>query len=159
MYDLTQELCDGAGMPAYEVSNHARPGAESRHNLLYWRGGDYAGIGPGAHGRVTINGSRTAIISARAPADWLHAVETAGTGEESIETLAAGDAASEYLMMGLRINEGISRARFISLGGTERPDVIAELGALGFLIPAEDTLRTTRQGRMMLNEVLRQLLA
>ena len=159
MYELTQELCDAAGMPAYEVSNHAQPGQESRHNLLYWRGGDYVGIGPGAHGRVTVSGQRAAVVSARMPGEWLEAVEKRGSGESSFEVLTPDDAASEYMMMGLRLNDGISRARFAALGGTLRDREMAELTDLNLLTVNDDTVRTTAQGRMVLNEVLRKLLA
>lgn len=158
MYETTQVLCDAAGMPAYEVSNHARPGAESQHNLLYWRGGDYAGIGPGAHGRLTANGHRFAVVSTHAPGAWLKMVETAGSGEESRECLTAENAAAEYVMMGLRVNDGISRGRFAALGGVERQGAIDDLIALDLLHVAGDVMKTTARGRMVLNEVLRRLL-
>jgi putative oxygen-independent coproporphyrinogen III oxidase len=159
MYEATQEMCYAAGMPAYEVSNHATAGQESRHNLIYWRGGDYAGIGPGAHGRITTMGQRTASISIKAPGAWLTAVEKRGSGQESLEVLSGEDAAAEYLMMGLRINDGISRNRFIGLGGTERPAEIARLIDLGLLQAEGDRLSTGPDGRLVLNEVLRRLLA
>jgi putative oxygen-independent coproporphyrinogen III oxidase len=159
MYEATQEMCYAAGMPAYEVSNHATAGQESRHNLIYWRGGDYAGIGPGAHGRITTMGQRTASISIKAPGAWLTAVEKRGSGQESLEVLSGEDAAAEYLMMGLRINDGISRNRFIGLGGRERPAEIARLIDLGLLQAEGDRLSTGPDGRLVLNEVLRRLLA
>jgi putative oxygen-independent coproporphyrinogen III oxidase len=159
MFETTQDMCNAAGMPAYEVSNHARPGQESRHNLLYWRGGDYAGIGPGAHGRLTIDGTRTATVQAKAPGAWLAAVETRGTGDTENDVLKGEDAAAEYLMMGLRVNDGISRNRFRRLGGTERVDEIIALRDLGLIHTEADTLRTTPSGRLVLNEVLRRLLA
>lgn len=159
MYQLTQELCDAAGMPAYEVSNHARPGQESHHNQIYWRGGDYAGIGPGAHGRLTLNGNRQSIIAARAPGAWLSAVEKTGSADVQVEILTRAEAAAEYAMMGLRLSEGISRARFTALGGEDRPEVIHDLITLGMLDLNGDSMRTTPQGRLLLNEVLRRLLA
>ncbi|MFM2388759.1 MAG: coproporphyrinogen oxidase [Pseudomonadota bacterium] len=159
MYELTQDLCDQAGLPAYEVSNHAKAGQESRHNLIYWQGGEYAGIGPGAHGRVTIQGRRTATVGLRAPGAWLAGVEQHGSGDASAETLPPEDVATEYLMMGLRLTTGVSRARFAALGGQERPDRIDELVALNMLVTDRDSLRTTPEGRLLLNEVLRKLLA
>jgi putative oxygen-independent coproporphyrinogen III oxidase len=159
MYQLTQELCDAASMPAYEVSNHARPGQESRHNLIYWRGGDYAGIGPGAHGRLTLNGQRRSTVATRTPGAWLAAVEKTGGGDEQVEVLISAEAAAEYAMMGLRLSEGISRARFLALGGEERPDAMGDLIALEMLEVDGDRIRTTRQGRLLLNELLRRLLA
>jgi putative oxygen-independent coproporphyrinogen III oxidase len=159
MYEATQELCDAAGMPAYEVSNHARPGAESRHNLIYWRGGDYVGIGPGAHGRITAGSVRSATVCAKAPGAWLNAVESTGSGLVSQEALLGEEAAAEYLMMGLRLSEGISRSRFLALGGTERPENIKELVGLGMVLTDGETLRTSPEGRLLLNEVLRRLLA
>jgi putative oxygen-independent coproporphyrinogen III oxidase len=159
MFETTQMLCDAAGMPAYEVSNHARPGAESRHNLLYWRGGDYAGIGPGAHGRITTHGQRAAVVSALAPGAWLKLVETTGSGEEIHDALSPVDAAAEYMMMGLRITEGVSRNRFAAIGGIDRPEVIQDMVSLGLLHLDNDLMKTTAQGRLILNEVLRRLLA
>jgi oxygen-independent coproporphyrinogen-3 oxidase len=106
LYDLTQRLCEDAGYVAYEVSNHAKPGAESRHNLLYWRGGDYAGIGPGAHGRLTINGSRSATECWKNPEAWLSAVDM-GSGIRKSTPLGPHDIADERLIMGLRLAEGL----------------------------------------------------
>jgi putative oxygen-independent coproporphyrinogen III oxidase len=159
MYEATQTLCDAAGMPAYEVSNHARPGQESRHNLIYWRGGDYVGIGPGAHGRVTIAGHRMATVGARAPEAWLQAVEQHGSGITATETLSPQDAAAEYMMMGLRLRSGISRTRFAAMGGQENSSALETLAELGMLTVEPEVLRTTPAGRLMLNEVLRQLLS
>ena len=101
LYCLTQELCETAGLPAYEVSNHARPGSESRHNLLYWRGHDYAGVGPGAHSRITASGAKRAMSATKSPEAWLTQVEASGHGLASEETLSAADSADEYLLMGL----------------------------------------------------------
>src|SRR5680860_1589269 len=103
MYVLTQELCEKAGLPAYEVSNHARPGSESRHNLIYWRGHDYAGIGAGAHARITENGIKRALATIKSPEDWLAQVEAQGHGLTSDDPLEPQDVAEEYLLMALRL--------------------------------------------------------
>ena len=115
LYDLTRAICAEAGLPAYEVSNHARPGAECRHNLVYWRGHDYAGVGPGAHGRLTIDGRRVATATERRPETWLMRVEDSGTAFTVEEKLTPGEAADEYLLMGLRLVEGIDPARYSAL--------------------------------------------
>ena len=112
LYDLTQTVCSRAGLPAYEISNHARPGAECRHNLVYWRGHDYAGVGPGAHGRLTIDGRRVATATEKRPEAWLLRVEETGTGFTVDEKLTSGEAADEYLLMGLRLAEEIDTARY-----------------------------------------------
>ena len=117
LYDLTRAICADAGLPAYEVSNHARPGAECRHNLVYWRGHDYAGIGPGAHGRLTIDGRRVATATEKRPEAWLMRVEGSGSGFTVEEKLTSGEAADEYLLMGLRLVEGIDPARYSALAG------------------------------------------
>jgi putative oxygen-independent coproporphyrinogen III oxidase len=159
MYELTQDLCNAAGLGGYEVSNHARPGAESRHNLIYWRGGDYAGIGPGAHGRLTDGESRKATVSWMAPEAWLAAVEGSGDGQEAIEWLAPQDRASEYAMMSLRLLEGLERPRYRALGGLEKINVINALESDGLLTASESRLQTTAKGRLLLNSVLAALLA
>ena len=112
LYDLTQEICAGAGLPAYEISNHARPGAECRHNLVYWRGHEYAGIGPGAHGRLNIDGRRYATETEKRPESWLMRVEAHGHGLIVDETLTPGESADEFLLMGLRLAEGIDPQRY-----------------------------------------------
>ncbi len=159
MFFLTQALCDAAGFPAYEVSNHARPGQESRHNLMYWRSGDYIGIGPGAHGRLTLNGVRYATETPLQPAAWLSAVD-GGRGGESLRTrLSGADQAGEFLMMGLRTGEGVDLARY-----QRRSDApidhnkIKGLADLGLVELDRDVLRTTAQGRPLLNAILRELL-
>ncbi len=157
MYQATQEICDLAGLPAYEVSNHARPGAESRHNLIYWRYGDYIGIGPGAHGRITTD-RRFASVAWSSPERWLSAVDQ-GTGDKSIEAVAPQDQANEYLMMGLRIGEGIDRARFEKLAGREmRAESLSHLEEIGMIHPPKARIRVTEQGRMVLNAVIKELL-
>ncbi len=159
MYDVTQDECDRAGMPAYEVSNHARPGAESRHNLVYWRYGDYVGIGPGAHGRLTLAGGRIATETLLAPEPWLDAAGANGTGIVRETPLSGEEQASEYLMMALRLTEGADIARHAALGGEPLPgDRIAELAEEGFLVHAGSRLRATAKGRIVLNALLARLL-
>ncbi|PWE33573.1 coproporphyrinogen III oxidase [Maritimibacter sp. 55A14] len=160
MYADTQEICGAAGLPAYEISNHARPGAESRHNLIYWRGGDYAGIGPGAHGRLTLGGTRYATQTPLAPAAWLERVERAGSGELPRQVLAPFDQAQEYLMMALRLREGAQIDRWDKLSGSV--DILQKingLDGLNVLHCHAGTLALTDRGRPVLNAVLRELLA
>ena len=164
MYDLTQDICGAAGMAAYEVSNHAREGAESRHNLIYWRSGDWLGIGPGAHGRLSLNGGRIATESLRDPKQWLALAggETRSpenAGHELRETLSGPETADEYLLMGLRLSEGISLSRHSRMGGRVSARAIEELCELGLLICAQDQIRASDKGRLLLNGVIRQLSA
>jgi oxygen-independent coproporphyrinogen-3 oxidase len=159
LYEATQDICEAAGLPAYEVSNHARPGQEARHNLIYWRLGDYAGIGPGAHGRLTLAGQRWATEAPRAPGAWLDLVESGAPGELPREASTREDHVTEYLLNALRLSEGAELSRFTTLGGEEIPaDRVAGLVEGGFLQRHDDRIRTTRQGRMVLNGVLRALL-
>lgn len=158
MYDLTQEVCGAAGFPRYEVSNHARPGSESQHNLIYWRYGDYVGIGPGAHGRVTLNGSRHATEAERLPARWLDRAKH-GSGDTLREALTPRDQAAEYLIMGLRITEGISLDRFARLNGSPLdPAAIDDLREIGVIEASEGRLSLTDQGFSLLNAVVSRLL-
>ena len=160
MFDLTQEITRQAGLPAYEVSNHSRPGDESRHNLIYWRMGDYAGIGPGAHGRLTLDSARFATEAERQPIPWLTRTLATPGSAETTDRLAADDRASEYLMFALRLREGASLSRFADLAGQPLSEqALTEVEALGLLTRAGDTIRTTDQGVMMLNGILRALLA
>jgi putative oxygen-independent coproporphyrinogen III oxidase len=117
LYDVTQEICDAHGLPAYEISNHARPGAESRHNLVYWRYGEYAGIGPGAHGRVATGDGRFATATEKHPESWLAFVEAQGRGIVESARLTREEEADEFLLMGLRLREGIDPARYEALAG------------------------------------------
>jgi oxygen-independent coproporphyrinogen-3 oxidase len=164
LYELTQEVVEGAGMPAYEVSNHARPGHESRHNLVYWRYGDYAGVGPGAHGRLSLEGERTGTRTLRAPERWLAQVERLGHGEEEPRELVPAEAQlTELLMMGLRLAEGVPLARIEAVA--DRPvrqalDAAAldRLVAAGLLRVGGGRLRATKAGRQRLDAVLRRLL-
>ena len=158
MFEATQEICEAAGMPAYEVSNHARTGSESRHNLIYWRYGDYIGIGPGAHGRITLNGRRYATETASLPNTWLGSVE-AGNGDGTITEISPQDQADEYLMMGLRISEGIDPDRYFALCGRHLPEhSIANLEDLGLILRDNRRIRTTKKGRLLLNAVIKELL-
>ena len=160
MYDMTQELCEAAGLPAYEVSNHAADMAQSRHNLIYWRGGDYAGIGPGAHGRITLGGQRHATETELSPLGWLRRVETQGTGETLRDPVSRREQAEEYAMMSLRLSEGLDRARHERLAGAAfDPDVLDRLIELGMIEVTDTRIRTTLDGRRVLNAVLRELLA
>lgn len=146
-------------MPAYEVSNHAGEGAESRHNLIYWRYGDYAGIGPGAHGRLTLDGQRWATDTPKTPAAWLSQVETAGHGERPRERLSAGDQAAEYLLMALRLSEGLDMDRLARLAGTPlRPATVERLQDLGMLRCDGVRITATTSGRAVLNAVIRELM-
>jgi oxygen-independent coproporphyrinogen-3 oxidase len=159
LYLATNEICAAAGMPAYEVSNHARPGAESRHNLIYWRGGDYAGIGPGAHGRLTLGGQRLATETPLAPAAWLDRVERRGNGESLRQALSPPDQAAEYLMMGLRTAEGIEAARYHALGGEAiAGDAADRLIGLDLLRRRDGRLIATTAGRAVLNAIIRALM-
>ncbi len=158
MYEVTQEICDAAGLPAYEVSNHAAAGMESRHNLIYWRGGDYVGIGPGAHGRLTLQGTRWATEAPRAPDEWLKKVEQALPGEEPRSAIPGQERALEYLMMGLRLSEGINPARYRDLCGTALDaNKIKGLVDLGMVVSDNHTLVATPKGRLILNAVIREL--
>lgn len=160
LYEVTGELTAKHGLPAYEISNHAAPGEESRHNLLYWRYGEYAGIGPGAHSRLIIGPDRMATVSERAPERWLEAVEQYGHGLVSREALTAQEQADEALLMGMRLVEGLDLARLQQIGGV-RPDhrVVTELEGQGLITWREQDQRlaATSSGRMILNEIVLRL--
>jgi len=154
LYELTQEICSAHGLPAYEISNHAAPGAESRHNLVYWRYGEYAGIGPGAHGRLYRDGKVYATANFRKPERWLEA------GRETCDALSAHEQSVEMLMMGLRLQEGVSLPRYQSLA--KQPlsaSRIAELCEDGLLLHEGGIIKTTDRGRLLLDGVLARLLA
>jgi oxygen-independent coproporphyrinogen-3 oxidase len=159
LYETTQELTEGAGRPAYEISNHARPGAESRHNLIYWRYGDYAGVGPGAHGRVALNGQRTATAAIRLPERWRETVGRNGHGFAEQLAIHDGDAAREHLLMNLRLAEGIDLAAYETRWGVA-PDAarIASLADDGLLSLKDGVLTATPRGRLLLNAVISALL-
>ncbi len=159
MYALTQELLEAAGLPAYEISNHARPGAECRHNLVYWRYGDYAGIGPGAHGRLTLDGRRVSTQCANAPADWLARVEGHANGEIAREFLAPSAQGEELLLLGLRLAEGIDLARHARLSGSDLDmRTIEDLDRDGFIDRKGSRIRLTQRGRMVTNAILKTIL-
>jgi oxygen-independent coproporphyrinogen-3 oxidase len=159
LYETTQELTEAAGVPAYEISNHARPGAESRHNLIYWRYGDYAGVGPGAHGRVNLQGLRTATAAIKLPERWRDTVSKSGHGFSELTPIADDDASREHLLMNLRLAEGLDLAAYETRWGT-KPDAekIAAMVGQGFLTQAGDTLTATPAGRLLLNRVIAALL-
>ncbi|MFU8880810.1 MAG: radical SAM family heme chaperone HemW [Rhodobacterales bacterium] len=158
MYLATQDLCEAAGFECYEISNHARPGAESRHNRVYWSYGDYIGIGPGAHGRITLGGKRFATEAFSNPGQWLDRVER-NTTEKTRDSLSADDQASEFLMMGLRLVEGIDPDRYLQLAGHKLPqDRLDNLVDLGMITASATRIAATRQGRMVLNAILADLL-
>ena len=154
LYEATQEICDAAGLPSYEVSNHARPGAESRHNLIYWHGGDYVGIGPGAHGRLTLDGVRWATECPRAPDIWLNAQ----TRELPRTALSRLEHAEEYLLMSLRLTEGLDLRRLTSIHGTApHGPALLDLQSQGLVVIKDDRLIATAQGRLLLNAVIKKV--
>ncbi|HET9615949.1 MAG TPA: radical SAM family heme chaperone HemW, partial [Pseudolabrys sp.] len=161
LYDLTQQVCAHAGLPAYEISNHARPGAECRHNLVYWRGHDYAGVGPGAHGRLTVDGHRCATETEKRPESWIMRVEAKGHGLIVDEALTPGEMADEYLLMGLRLVEGIEPSRYTALAGRtldpRRISILRDEGAVE--TTADGRLRVTPSGFPVLDAVVADLAA
>jgi oxygen-independent coproporphyrinogen-3 oxidase len=161
LYDVTQEVCAGHGLPSYEISNHARPGAECRHNLVYWRGDEYAGIGPGAHGRLDIGGTRRAIATEKRPEAWLMRVEANGHGVITDDPLNSEERADEFLLMGLRLAEGIDPARYAALSGRaldpKRIAVLREEGAI--MVDEDGRLRVTQSGFPVLDAVVADLAA
>jgi putative oxygen-independent coproporphyrinogen III oxidase len=188
LYDITQEMTEAAGLQQYEISNHAAVGEESRHNLLYWRYGEYAGVGPGAHGRILVDGVRRATSAERNPESWMSRVLSAGHGLVADDALARHEQADELLLMGLRVREGLDLERLARIGGVAiAADALAKLEAEGLIEILDDDrgsfgdgldeirsclgpglqtglpktpsalrrrLRVTRQGRIVLNEVV-----
>jgi oxygen-independent coproporphyrinogen-3 oxidase len=161
LYDTTQEICDRANLPAYEISNHARPGAECRHNLVYWRAHEYAGIGPGAHARLDVDGTRRAIATEKRPESWLMRVESLGHGVITDDLLTREERADEFLLMGLRLAEGIDPARYTAIAGRPLdPDRIRMLAAQGFVeSDGQGFLRVTKAGFPVLDAVVADLAA
>lgn len=158
LFEATQAMTRAAGLPLYEVSNHARPGAESRHNLTYWRYRDYAGIGPGAHGRR----SGLATVRRKKPENWIAAVERNGHGIEREDALTPDERVTEALVMGLRMREGVDLARIATLGerpvdAVVRPDAVALLARQGLLVRDGDRLALTPAGIPVLDAVLREI--
>ena len=161
LYDVTQEVCAAHGLPSYEISNHARPGAECRHNLVYWRGQEYAGVGPGAHGRLDIGGVRHAIATDKRPEAWLLRVEEDGHGVISEDLLNSEQCADEFLLMGLRLAEGIDPQRYAALAGRSLdPHRIAALKEDGAIVMDDNgRLRVTQEGFPLLDAVVADLAA
>ena len=164
LYRDTLETCATHGLHPYEISNLARPGAESRHNLAYWRYADYAGIGPGAHGRVTLDGQLTATRRQRAPEPWAALVERQGHGSTAEERITPEDQAREMLLMGLRLTEGIDPAHFqartgLPLSETLDPETLAQAIEAGYLTQTDHRLAATIEGRLRLDALLAALLA
>ena len=150
LFELTQERTADAGLPAYEISNHAGPGEESRHNLAYWRYRDYAGIGPGAHGR------RSGVFTRRhrKPENWLAALARQGHGIDEEQTLTPAEQALEALLMGLRLTEGVELARVESAIDTV---AVARLADQGLLAAENERLRATGKGRLLLDSILAEI--
>lgn len=158
LFDVTQQVLTDHGFTAYEVSNHARgQAARSRHNLVYWRGQDYVGVGPGAHGRLTLEGARTATFAAARPADYIAKVAGTGLGWATREALTGQQAAEERLLAGLRIEEGVSFAEIAALALTPVHPEVLDLIAAGLLAPDPERLRATPAGRLVLNWVTSRL--
>ena len=155
-YEITQEMCAAAGAPAYEISNHARmPAARSRHNLIYWRGGEWIGIGPGAHGRVTIDGQRHASTAYDRPNAYINAVNTSGLGWAGAETLTDDETAEEALVMGLRTDEGVARGRVEAIIDATKA---SDLAQQGFLCASSDRLVLAPRGRLVADRIAADLL-
>jgi putative oxygen-independent coproporphyrinogen III oxidase len=161
LYDTTQEVCAAHGLPAYEISNHARPGGECRHNLVYWRGQEYAGIGPGAHGRLDIEGIRHATATEKRPEAWLTLVEAQGHGVIADEQLTREEMCDEFLLMGLRLAEGIELDRYFKLSNRPLdPERIASLREHGLIeTTPSGRLRVTLPGFPVLDAVVADLAA
>ena len=161
LFDITRETCEKRGLPAYEISNHARPGAECRHNLVYWRYGEYAGIGPGAHGRlIDSDGARRALSTERSPEKWLASVDRKGHGLVENEALTADEQGDELLLMGLRLAEGIDLERFAALRGRPLGErALSRLGENGMIERIGSRIRVTRAGFPLLDAVVADLAA
>jgi oxygen-independent coproporphyrinogen-3 oxidase len=160
LYAVTQGVCDAAGMPAYEISNHAVPGAECRHNLVYWRYGEYAGVGPGAHGRLKLADGRHATSAEKTPEAWLEKVESWGDGLVVDDVLTPEEEGDELLLMGLRLAEGIDLERYKRLSGRDLdPRRLADLLTHGMVEQTGDRVRATRAGFFVLDAVVADLAA
>ena len=160
MYFATQDIAANAGYMSYEVSNYAKSEHESAHNLIYWRYGDYIGIGPGAHGRVTLNETRHAIETELTPLSWIKSVEQNTTGETSTSPLSREEQGAEFLLMGLRLSEGVSPSRYTEISGLTLPEkAISHLTDLELIDADDDKLAVTPKGRPLINGILRELLA
>lgn len=159
MYEMTGEICSGFGLKGYEISNYAKAGAESRHNLTYWRYGNYIGIGAGAHGRLIMSGKKCATSNEKSPEKWAERVMQNGHGMIGQETLSNADQAREMALMGLRLEEGISLSRLLELNGKAIDEkALQALLEEGFLSLEADKLKATHRGRLVLNRVLGEVL-
>ena len=163
LYQATAEECARHGLKPYEVSNLARPGGESRHNLAYWRYGDYAGIGPGAHGRLRLGDRLIATRRHRAPEPWAERVERCGHGSTDEEAVAPADRAREMLLMGLRLSEGVGKRRFaertgVAIDDAIEPDIRHRAIEAGYLVEDNATIAVTAAGRLRLDALLVALL-
>ena len=164
LFDITSDALASACLPRYEVSNHARPGAESRHNLTYWRYGDYVGIGPGAHGRLCADAGMAGHVRIRKPESWLLAVEARGHGTESTEDIPARSVGREMLLMGLRLSEGVSRSAFLERVGLPlddalRPEALQRAEDAGLMRADRDRIRVTQAGLRVLNALIDDVVA
>ena len=161
LYEVTQEVCEAAGLPAYEISNHARPGAESRHNLLYWRYGEYVGVGPGAHGRIVTAAGRLATATEKHPETWLALVAAHGHGMTTEELLGREEEGDEFLLMGLRLREGIDPGRYEAIAGRPLdPRRVRDLEGDGLIARARPArLAVTAAGFPVLDAVVADLAA
>ena len=159
LYDITSNLCEERGLSAYEVSNYARKGFESVHNLVYWRYGDYIGIGPGAHGRLTVDGKKYATETFLSPEEWLAKVENRGSGESCVTELSTAQQAAEMVMMGLRLDEGVNCKRFETLSGSSfSENKLTFLKSMQLIEQKEENIIATFSGRKVLNSVLAEIL-
>jgi oxygen-independent coproporphyrinogen-3 oxidase len=159
LFETTQELTGAAGIPAYEISNHARQDQESRHNLIYWRYGDYAGVGPGAHGRLNLKGRRTATAAIKLPERWRDTVGKTGHGFSEMTPVSDEEAAREHLLMNLRLAEGLDLAAYEVRWNTRLDDAkVTALVEQGFLSRENNRLTATPAGRLLLNRVIEELL-
>jgi putative oxygen-independent coproporphyrinogen III oxidase len=161
LYDVTQEICEAHGLPSYEISNHARPGAESRHNLLYWRYGEYVGVGPGAHGRIVTGSGRIATVTEKHPETWLGLVERQGHGTVSDDLLGMEEEGDEFLLMGLRLREGVDASRYAALAGRPLDERrVRDLVGDGLIARRQGRrLAVTREGFPVLDAVVADLAA
>jgi putative oxygen-independent coproporphyrinogen III oxidase len=160
LFDATQEITGKYGLPAYETSNHARPGAESRHNLVYWRYGDYVGVGPGAHGRISAGGKKLAQATEKHPEMWLAQVEIEGHGLIADDPLSQEEQSDEFLLMGLRLSEGVDLHRYEAVSGRRLSrSQIEQLAADGFITEEDGRLRVTPMGAPLLDTIVADLAA
>jgi putative oxygen-independent coproporphyrinogen III oxidase len=156
LWNVTQDACEKAGLPAYEVSNHAKVGQESRHNLIYWRSGDWAGIGPGAHGRLTLDGVRRETVCVKSPGMWIKQVECGALDRDIGSVLGSSDVLEERILMGLRMVEGVEMPSKWMIDNLNK---IKELVLIGHLETTKNRLTVTAQGRPVLNAVISHLLS